>query len=136
MGAGSSAIVCKREGQPPRVKRSNEISRELLPGTSNETAGALPRLFFGLPITSIPCDFLHAWLRPCGIILFDSIYEKENMPLPPATAGRSYSGKFNLRVGEELHEYLAIESAKAGESLNLFCVNALEEKVRQGSKGK
>lgn len=58
------------------------------------------------------------------------------MPLPPATAGRSYSGKFNLRVGEELHEYLAIESAKAGESLNLFCVNALEEKVRQGSKGK
>jgi predicted HicB family RNase H-like nuclease len=57
------------------------------------------------------------------------IHEAENMPLPPATAGRTYSGKFNLRVGEELHEYLAIESLRVGDSLNQYCVKALKEKV-------
>ena len=29
------------------------------------------------------------------------IYEEDGVPLPPATAGKSYSGKFNLRVGED-----------------------------------
>jgi len=57
------------------------------------------------------------------------IHQEDNTPLPPTTAGRSYSGKFNLRVGEELHEQLTIESLKAGESLNQYCVKALQEKV-------
>jgi len=58
-----------------------------------------------------------------------TIHQQNATPLPPATAGRSYSGKFNLRVGEELHEQLTIESLKAGESLNQYCVKALQEKV-------
>jgi len=66
------------------------------------------------------CKMVDEWLE---------IYQKENTPLPPATAGRSYSGKFNLRVGEELHEYLSIESMRVGDSLNQYCVKALKEKV-------
>ena len=58
-----------------------------------------------------------------------AIHQESDTPLPPATAGRSYSGKFNLRVGEELHEQLTIESLKAGESLNQYCLKALKEKV-------
>ncbi len=52
-----------------------------------------------------------------------------NAPLPPATAGKRYSGKFNLRVGEELHEKLAIESMKVSESLNSYCVKVLKDEV-------
>ena len=59
------------------------------------------------------------------------LWEKEGKPLPPATAGKSYSGKFNLRVGEELHEQLAIESMKVSESLNSYCVRLL----RAGARG-
>jgi len=58
-----------------------------------------------------------------------AIHQHDAAPLPPATAGRSYSGKFNLRVGEELHEHLTIESLKVGESLNQYCVKALQEKI-------
>ena len=60
-----------------------------------------------------------------------ALWEKEGKPLPPATAGKSYSGKFNLRVGEELHEQLAIESMKVSESLNSYCVRLL----RAGARG-
>ena len=66
------------------------------------------------------CEMAEEWLE---------IYQKDNLPLPPATSGRSYSGKFNLRVGEELHECLSIESMKVSESLNQYCVKALKEKV-------
>jgi predicted HicB family RNase H-like nuclease len=66
------------------------------------------------------CVLVDEWLE---------IYDKDNIPPPPPTAGRRYSGKFNLRVGEELHAHLAIESLKVGESLNQYCVKALKEKV-------
>lgn len=57
------------------------------------------------------------------------MYEEEGDPLPPPTAGKHYSGKFNLRVGEDLHEQLALESMKVSESLNTYCVKALKDKV-------
>ena len=56
-------------------------------------------------------------------------YEKEGKKLPPPTANKSYSGKFNLRVGEELHERLAIESLKVRESLNTYVVKALKKEL-------
>ena len=55
-----------------------------------------------------------------------ALWEEEGKPLPAATAGKSYSGKFNLRVGEELHEQLAMESMKVSESLNSYCVRLLK----------
>ena len=53
--------------------------------------------------------------------------EKEGMDLPPPTANKTYSGKFNLRVGEELHERLALESLKVSESLNTYVVKSLKK---------
>lgn len=68
------------------------------------------------------CAVLDEWLQDL---------ESKGGPLPPPTAGRSYSGKFNLRVGEALHEQLAIESMKIGESLNQYCVNALKQSIKK-----
>jgi predicted HicB family RNase H-like nuclease len=66
------------------------------------------------------CKLADQWIK---------IYEEKGDPLPSPTAGRNYSGKFNLRVGEELHERLAIESMKVSESLNTYCVKALKNRI-------
>ena len=66
------------------------------------------------------CNLVEEWIE---------IYGEDNTPLPSATAGKQYSGKFNLRVGEELHERLAIESLKVSESLNSYCVKVLKGEV-------
>ena len=66
------------------------------------------------------CNVVDEWIE---------IYGQDGAPLPTATAGKQYSGKFNLRVGEQLHEQLAIESMKVGESLNSYCVRVLKDKV-------
>jgi len=66
------------------------------------------------------CSLVDEWI---------AIHHEDNSPLPPATAGRSYSGKFNLRVGEELHEKLTLESLKVGESLNTYVVKVLRGEV-------
>lgn len=56
-----------------------------------------------------------------------AICREDGLPLPPATAGKDYSGKFVLRVGKELHKTLAVEALKDGESLNSHCVKLLRE---------
>ena len=55
--------------------------------------------------------------------------EKHNEPLPPGLAGKKYSGKFNLRLGRELNESLALAAMKEGKSLNTFCAEALESTI-------
>ena len=55
------------------------------------------------------------------------IYEKDGDPLPEATAGREYSGKFVVRVGPDLHKTLAIGAMRHGEILNEHCVHLLRE---------
>jgi predicted HicB family RNase H-like nuclease len=55
------------------------------------------------------------------------VYERDGEPLPEATAGRKYSGKFVVRVGQELHKTLAIGALRHGESLNEHCVHLLRE---------
>ncbi len=42
---------------------------------------------------------------------------------------RTYSGKFNLRVSEELHERIAVRAAAEGVSLNSWVVGVLRESV-------
>jgi len=64
------------------------------------------------------------------------IYEKDGDPLPEATAGREYSGKFVVRVGQELHKILAIGAMRHGESLNEHCVHLLREDRAQYGKTK
>ena len=57
------------------------------------------------------------------------IHEGENIALPAKTSGKKYSGRFNIRVGETLHERLTVESLKVCESLNTYCVKVLKNKV-------
>ena len=58
-----------------------------------------------------------------------SVHEDNNILLPPKTAGKKYSGRFNIRVGETLHQRLTVESLKVRESLNTYCVKVLKNGV-------
>jgi predicted HicB family RNase H-like nuclease len=51
--------------------------------------------------------------------------EEQGEAVPQPFAERSYSGKFNLRVGESLHRELAIEAAEDGMSLNQYVLRKL-----------
>jgi predicted HicB family RNase H-like nuclease len=89
--------------------------------------GRCPGLFFGgvhgkneIRVYTELIKEVEDWIR---------IIEEKGEDLPPPTAGKTYSGKFNLRVGEELHEQLAIESMKVSESLNTYCVKVLKAGV-------
>lgn len=62
------------------------------------------------------CEVVEEWIQ---------IYEEDGDPLPEPTAGREYSGKFILRVGEDLHKKLAINALREGESLNSYIVRQL-----------
>lgn len=46
--------------------------------------------------------------------------EEQGEQAPQPFADRSYSGRFNLRVGESLHRELAIRAAEDGMSLNQY----------------
>ena len=56
------------------------------------------------------------------------IYKKDGRPLPPPT-NKSYSGKFVLRTGSELHKALAVKALDMGESLNSFVIKALKKTI-------
>lgn len=49
----------------------------------------------------------------------------QDEPIPHPLAERSYSGKFNLRVGAALHRRLAIEAAEEQISINQLIVRRL-----------
>ncbi len=57
------------------------------------------------------------------------LYVADNKPLPPGTANRTYSGRFVLRVDQELHKRLAIRAIRNGESLNSYCQKILKDAV-------
>lgn len=51
-------------------------------------------------------------------VLVDLAEQGEETPQP--FSERTYSGRFNLRVGESLHRQLAIRAAESGMSLNQY----------------
>ncbi|OZV77220.1 toxin-antitoxin system HicB family antitoxin [Micromonospora echinospora] len=51
--------------------------------------------------------------------------EQQGEDVPQPFADRSYSGKFNVRVGESLHRELATHAAEDGLSLNQYVVRKL-----------
>ena len=65
------------------------------------------------------CQAVEEWI---------AIQEKDGEPLPPSTAGKTFSGKFVVRVGSDLHKELATAALREGESLNAYCVRTLKEK--------
>ena len=65
------------------------------------------------------CDVVDEWIE---------IYQKDGRPLPSPTA-RSYSGKFVLRTGPDLHQALSVRAMLEGESLNTFVVRTLRKNI-------
>lgn len=63
------------------------------------------------------CEAVEEWMQ---------IHEEDGAELPPPTAGKNYSGKFVLRIGEDLHEKLSLKALTEGDSLNNFCKKYLE----------
>lgn len=51
--------------------------------------------------------------------------EEQGEQVPQPFADRSYSGKFNVRVGESLHRELAIRASEDGMSLNQYVLRKL-----------
>jgi predicted HicB family RNase H-like nuclease len=45
---------------------------------------------------------------------------REGKPLPEASVGKEYSGKFLVRISPELHRRAALQAMARGESLNQF----------------
>ena len=73
------------------------------------------------------CRTVEEWTRIC---------QEDGEPLPPATAAREYSGRFVVRVGQDLHKVLAVEALRHGESLNSYCVDLLREEIMPyGNRG-
>ncbi len=63
------------------------------------------------------CTIVDEWIE---------IYKKDGKPLPLATAGKTYSGKFVLRTNPDLHQRLSIAAMQNGKSLNGYCVQILD----------
>jgi predicted HicB family RNase H-like nuclease len=66
------------------------------------------------------CQIVDEWIE---------IYAKDGEPLPPTTAGKKYSGKFQLRIGRELHQALTIRAMQSGDSLNNYCIKSLKKSL-------
>jgi len=68
----------------------------------------------------------------CGIVEeWVDIHQQEGLPLPESLTSKSFSGKFVIRVGKDLHKALAIKAATSGKSLKNLCTNLLQNSVAQ-----
>lgn len=87
--------------------------------------GRCPGLFFG------GChgrDETKVYRELCQIVeehVADLLAGRE--PLPPPTAGKTYSGKFLVRVPPALHQKAALKAQARGESLNQFVAEAIAQ---------
>ena len=76
-----------------------------------------------------------SWLAPSQVealqgleaVLADVVVDMQEQgeDVPEPISERTYSGKFNLRVGEVLHRELAMHAAEDGISLNQYVVRKL-----------
>jgi len=53
------------------------------------------------------------------------IFLRDGKTLPAPSAGKTYSGKFLVRVTPEIHQKAALKAQARGESLNQFVANAI-----------
>jgi predicted HicB family RNase H-like nuclease len=89
--------------------------------------GSCPGLMFGgvhgdteKEVYDELCKVVEEWIEES---------ESSGMGLPDPTTNRKYSGRFVLRVSEDVHKALWIRAAQRGESLNSYCKRVLEEKA-------
>jgi predicted HicB family RNase H-like nuclease len=63
-------------------------------------------------------------LRPI-VEAWVEIFLQDGRPLPKPSAGRTFSGKFLVRIPAEVHRKAALKAAARGESLNQFVAEAI-----------
>ncbi|MFG2064158.1 type II toxin-antitoxin system HicB family antitoxin [Micromonospora sp. NPDC048871] len=68
-------------------------------------------------------EALHGLQSLLREVIADMAEQGEQVPEP--FAERSYSGRFNLRIGESLHRELALHAAEEGMSLNQYVLRKL-----------
>ena len=80
-----------------------------------------------LPALSWLADTQDDALRGLRELIADVVQDMRdnNEAVPEALSSRVYSGKFNLRIGEQLHRKLAMEAAQEHLSLNQYVVRRL-----------
>jgi len=61
-----------------------------------------------------------------------SIHAADSGRLPANLATKRFSGKFQLRIGADLHRLLALRAASSRKSINDFAVEAIERAVVSG----
>ena len=73
------------------------------------------------------CQIVDEWIE---------IFKQDGLPLPNPT-NKKFSGKFQLRLGSELHKVLSLKAMQTGDSLNTFCVKMLKQSLasQQHRKG-
>lgn len=73
--------------------------------------------------------------RQLAVIVPDVIetYERRGFALPEATANKTYSGKFVVRVSPEVHKAAAIRAMLERRSLNSYVESSLEQSCRAPS---
>ncbi len=84
-----------------------------------------------------PCchgkDETKVYKQLCGIVEeWVDIHQQEGLPLPESLTSKSFSGKFVIRIGKDLHKALAIKAATSGKSLNNLCTKLLQSSVTRG----
>jgi predicted HicB family RNase H-like nuclease len=62
------------------------------------------------------CEAAEEWVE---------IIDGDGKPLPASTAGKTYSGKFVVRISPELHQRAALKALARGASLNQLVADAL-----------
>lgn len=62
------------------------------------------------------CQIAEEWVE---------MIDGDGKPLPPVTAGKSFSGKFVVRVSPDLHQRATLKAMSRGESLNQFVAAAI-----------
>ncbi|MDQ7014800.1 MAG: toxin-antitoxin system HicB family antitoxin [Gammaproteobacteria bacterium] len=71
------------------------------------------------------CEIVSEWVE---------IHQEEGLPLPSSLVTRTFSGKFVLRVGQDLHKALAIRAAQSDRSLNNLCTDLLRGSLTHDHK--
>ena len=81
------------------------------------------------PSLSWLADSQGAALQGLGNLVADTVADLESNgeDVPKPLPDRSYSGKFDVRVGEGLHRHLAIRAAEEHLSLNQYVVQRLSD---------
>jgi len=66
-------------------------------------------------------------LKQLAVIVEDwvEIFLRDGRPLPAPSAGKTYSGKFLVRVSPEIHQKASLKAQALGESLNQFVAEAI-----------